>query len=149
MIEFRRLGDDFYVAPQLRPEDFPAAKAAGIRTIINNRPDGESPDQMSDAEARAAASTAGLTYVHVPVPGGGLTRAHLEQFRAAVDSHAGPFLAYCRSGTRSCYLWAFTAVRELPVSYVLAAAAEAGYDLGPAEPALEATRRADRTHAGQ
>ena len=56
------------MAPQLpRPRTFAAARAAGIRTIINNRPDGEAADQLSDAEARALAQANGLDYVFVPV----------------------------------------------------------------------------------
>jgi sulfide:quinone oxidoreductase len=132
MGQFRKLAEDFWVAPQLRPADFAAARALGVRTVINNRPDGEAADQLDDAEAAAAAAAAGLAYVHVPVPTGGMSPDHIRAFRAAVDAHEGPFLAYCRSGTRSCYLWAFAAVRELPVDYVIAAAAEAGYDLEPA-----------------
>ena len=143
MSDFKQLSDDFWVAPQLGPADFARAKQLGIRTIINNRPDGEAPTQTSDADAAAAARDAGLAYVHVPVLSGAMTEADVHNFRAAVDKHEGPYLAYCRSGTRSCYLWAFTAVRELPVDFVVAAAAEAGFDLGPAMPALA------QAHAGE
>jgi len=66
-----------------------------------------------------------------------MTPEHITAFRAAVGAHSGPFLAYCRSGTRSCFLWAFSTVPELRVPEVVAAAAAAGYDLGPAAPALE------------
>ena len=41
--KFRQVAKDFYVAPQLQAEDFAAARATGIRTVINNRPDGEAP----------------------------------------------------------------------------------------------------------
>ena len=54
------------MAPQLTEADFPAARAAGIKTIINNRPDGEAADQLTDAEARALAQANGLAYVFVP-----------------------------------------------------------------------------------
>ncbi len=139
MAHFKKLADDFYVAPQLRLEDFPAAKELGIKTVINNRPDGEAADQLHDAEAKVAAEAAGLAYAYVPVPTGGMSADHVTAFRKAVDAHEGPFLAYCRSGTRSCHLWAFTAVRELPIDYIIAAAAEAGYDLAPAAGALRQT----------
>jgi sulfide:quinone oxidoreductase len=137
MTEFRRLRDDFFVAPQLAETDFAAARALGIRTVINNRPDGEAADQLSDLQARAAAAAAGLDYVFAPAPSGGITGEHVAAFRAAVDAHPAPYLAYCRSGTRSCYLWAFHAVRDLPAATVIAAAAGAGYDLAAAGPALE------------
>jgi uncharacterized protein (TIGR01244 family) len=142
MAAFKQLSEDFWVAPQLEATDFARAKALGIRTVINNRPDGEALDQLSDDDAAAAASAAGLAYAHVPVVSGAMTVADIEAFREVVDRHEGPFLAYCRSGTRSCFLWAFSAVRALPVSYIVAAAAEAGYDLGPAQPALQQARTA-------
>ena len=58
-------------------------------------------------------------------------------FRAAIDGHAGPYLAYCRSGTRSCHIWAFATAGDRPVEATLAAAADAGYDLSPTRPVLE------------
>ncbi len=57
---FRRVADDFFVAPQLAEADFAAAAAAGIRTVINNRPDGEAADQPSNLVMQNAAERAGL-----------------------------------------------------------------------------------------
>lgn len=134
---FRKVADDFYVAPQLEPEDFAAARALGIRTVINNRPDGEAPDQLSHAEAEDAARTQGLNYAFVPIVTGQFRPEAIEAFARVTAENPGPYLAYCRSGTRSCHLWAFTAVRERPAEEIVAAAAEAGYDLAPARPILE------------
>jgi uncharacterized protein (TIGR01244 family) len=133
---FRQVAADFFVAPQLEAEDFVAARAAGIRTVINNRPDGEAADQLADAEARALAEAAGLTYAFVPVVMSALGPETLAAFAEAVERNPGPHLAYCRSGTRSCHLWAFTAVRSRPPEAIIAAAAAAGYDLAPALPVL-------------
>lgn len=133
---FRRVAADFFVAPQLGPEDFAAARAAGIRTIINNRPDGEAPDQLGDAEARALAEVAGLAYAFVPVVTGGIGPDTVAAFAAAVASNPGPYLAYCRSGTRSCHMWAFMAARRRPPQEIVEAAAAAGYDLSPVLPVL-------------
>ncbi|MFO1067507.1 MAG: TIGR01244 family sulfur transferase [Geminicoccaceae bacterium] len=135
--KFRQVADDFWVAPQLQEADFAAAKALGVRTVINNRPDGEARDQLSSAEAEAAARAAGLAYVAVPVPSGGMMPDHLAAFRRAVDRGEGPFLAYCRSGTRSCFLWAFSAARSRPLAEIVQAAASYGYDLAPALPTLQ------------
>ena len=119
------------------PEDFAAARAAGIRTIVNNRPDGEALDQPSSAEAERLAREAGLAYVHIPVPNGGLTLGQVEAFARTLAEGEGPFLAYCRSGTRSCYLWALASARHTPVDEVIAGAARAGYDIRGARPLLE------------
>ena len=130
MTDLCRVADRFFVAPQLRAEDFAAARSLGIKTVINNRPDGEAADQLSDVAARTAATAAGLEYRWVPVVSGRMTMANIEDFRAAVDGTEGPWLAYCRSGTRSCHLWAFTAIRDTPLADVVGGAADAGYDLG-------------------
>jgi uncharacterized protein (TIGR01244 family) len=133
---FRRLADDFFVAPQLTAADFALARAQGIRTVINNRPDGEAPDQLSDAEARALAEGQGLAYVHVPVVLGSIQPDSIVAFAKAVADSPGPYLAYCRSGTRSCHLWAFAEAPKRPTGEILEAAASAGYDLSPALPLL-------------
>ena len=45
---------------------------------------------------------------------------------------AGPVLAFCKSGTRSTYLWALArSARGAPASELETQAAAAGYDLGP------------------
>lgn len=134
---FRQVADGFFVAPQLGEEDFAAARAAGIRTIINNRPDGEGADQLSDAEARALASAEGLAYAFVPVVSGQMGPDDVAAFKAAVADTPGPHLAYCRSGTRSCHMWAFATAGERPVGSTLAQAAAAGYDLAGVRPILE------------
>ena len=147
---FRRLDGQVYVAPQLVADDFEAARAAGVRTIINNRPDGESADQLPSTEAARLAEAAGLDYVHIPVPSGGMNRSHVDAFAEALAGHQGPFLAYCRSGTRCCHLWAFTAARQMPIDTVVESAARAGYDLEGARPILEqVAEEARQPTAGQ
>ncbi|MCS6759167.1 MAG: sulfur transferase domain-containing protein, partial [Candidatus Devosia euplotis] len=46
----KRINDHVSVSEQIYPEDVAALKAAGFVTIVNNRPDGESPDQPAGAE---------------------------------------------------------------------------------------------------
>ena len=65
-MELKRINDRVSVSPQIVPEDVAAIKAAGFVTIVNNRPDGEAPDQPSGAEIEAAAREAGLAYVPIP-----------------------------------------------------------------------------------
>ena len=69
MADIRVVTDRFSVAPQIALEDFAQLASAGYRHIINNRPDGESPDQPSSAVIEVAAKQAGLTYVHAPFVG--------------------------------------------------------------------------------
>ena len=55
----RTLDGRVSVAGQIRPDQLPALAAAGVRAVINNRPDGEEPGQPSAAEMREAAERAG------------------------------------------------------------------------------------------
>ncbi|MFL6862189.1 MAG: TIGR01244 family sulfur transferase [Allosphingosinicella sp.] len=126
---FRRLDETMLVSPaQVRPEDMAAVAALGVATLINNRPDAEEAGQPSSAEVEAAARAAGLDYRHIPFSGG--SRAEIEAMAEALD--AGPALAFCRSGTRSTYLWALArAARGADPAALVRQAAEAGYDLSP------------------
>lgn len=133
---------DFSVAPQITAEDFAAAAARGVRTVINNRPDGEAPDQLSDAQARAAAEAAGLVYRSIPVTMP-IPLTAVAAFAAALKETPGPHLAYCRSGTRSITLWAMAQAKggADPVELIRTAAA-AGYDLSPMRAVLGGMRDA-------
>ena len=44
-MDLKRLTPTLSVAPQIAPDDLPAAAAAGFTTLICNRPDGEQPGQ--------------------------------------------------------------------------------------------------------
>ncbi|MEA3053700.1 MAG: hypothetical protein QOG72_2603 [Sphingomonadales bacterium] len=131
----RRLDDTTLVAPsQIFPADIPALAAQRIRLIVNNRPDGEELGQPSSAEIEAAARAAGLDYRHIPIAGG-FPAAQVEAMAEALGQ--GPVLAFCRSGTRSTYLWALArSSRGGDAETLLRRAAEAGYDLGPLLPYL-------------
>jgi uncharacterized protein (TIGR01244 family) len=104
MADIRTVTPDFAVAPQLAVTDLAEAAKLGFKLVINNRPDGESPDQPSSEAMRTAAEASGLAYVYVPVRGG----PTLEQVQAvhdAIEAADGPVLAFCRSGTRSIVTW--------------------------------------------
>src|ERR1700730_8802851 len=66
-MQTRNLAEKLSVSSQLTLSDLSAAADQGIRSIINNRPDGESPDQPTSAEIEAAAAALGLGYRHIPV----------------------------------------------------------------------------------
>jgi uncharacterized protein (TIGR01244 family) len=126
----RILNDSIAVAPQIAPDDVTAIKAAGYVAIVNNRPDGEEPGQPAGEAIRLAAEAAGLAYTAIPVTQAGFSHEQLDAMAQALVAAEGPVLAYCRSGTRSCNLWALAAAKagRNPELLVLQAA-DAGYDL--------------------
>lgn len=100
------------VAGRLDRADIDALARAGVRTIVNNRPDGEDPGQLPAAEAKQLAAAHGIAYHHIPITAATLTRGDVDAFAATLRDAAQPVVAHCRSGTRSALLWALTRMRE-------------------------------------
>jgi len=139
MADIRTLNDSVSVAPQIAPEDMAAIRAAGFVAIVNNRPDGEDAGQPSGEAIRAAAEAEGLRYVAIPVTHAGFSHPQIDAMTAALVAADGPVLAYCRSGTRSCNLWALAAAKAGRNPELLVRQAEAaGYDLSGLRPTLDA-----------
>src|ERR1700738_4041880 len=69
-MQTRSLTEKLLVSSQLTLTDLTAAADQGIRSIINNRPEGEVPAQPTPAEIEAAAAALGLGYRHIPVASG-------------------------------------------------------------------------------
>jgi uncharacterized protein (TIGR01244 family) len=135
----RKVDDTISVAPQISPEQVPALAEAGFKAIINNRPDGEEFGQPDGEALRQAAEAAGLAYAAIPVTHAGFSAVQVEAMAEAIEKAGGPVLAYCRSGTRSCNLWALAqASRGGNPDELTAKAAGAGYDIGGIRPLLDA-----------
>lgn len=129
----KQLTDTLYVAPQIGLDTVREAKALGVTLIVNNRPEGESPDQTPGPDIEAAARAAGIAYVAIPVTQGGFAPWQLDAMDEALAGNAaGKTLCYCRSGTRSTLLWSLARARAGDAPDDLAeTAAAAGYDLTP------------------
>jgi len=138
MSDFRRLTDAIMASPQIGIDDIAEAKQQGVTLIINNRPDGEENGQIEGAEIEKAARAAGLNYLTIPIGQSGFSQPQVEAMAEAVEQAEGQVLAYCRSGTRSTFLWALSQAsggadpRELADK-----AASAGYDVTPVRPAMD------------
>jgi uncharacterized protein (TIGR01244 family) len=133
----KQLDSTTFVSGQIAPAELPGLAASGVTAIVNNRPDGEEPGQPSSAEMEAAARAAGLAYWHIPVAGGFGADQVLEMAQA-LQGAEGKVLAYCKSGTRSAYLWALARSHVgTPGEELIGLAAEAGYDLRPIAPYLD------------
>lgn len=138
MSGFRKLTENMLVSPQLALEDLAAAANCGVAMIVNNRPDGEDPDAPQDAEIGAAAAAAGLNYVAIPIGHAGFSEPQVDAMIAAMEQAEGPILAYCRSGTRSTFLWALASAKQgEDPDAIVRAAMQAGYDVSPIRPMID------------
>jgi uncharacterized protein (TIGR01244 family) len=129
MADIRRVTPDFAVAPQISEDDLEAIAAAGYRTIVANRPDGEGGlDQPRMGQIRAKAEQLGLSIAALPFSGAP-TPEIVERMTQILNQAPQPVLAYCRTGTRSITAWALIHAGQGTGEDVIAAAAGAGYDL--------------------
>jgi len=99
-------------AGKLNRKDIEALAAQGVRTIVNNRPDGEDWGQLSAADARAVAAAHSVAYHHIPFTMASLSKAEVDAFAAVLAGAEQPIVAHCRSGTRSALLWALVRLRD-------------------------------------
>ena len=137
-MNLRRVDDSISVAPQIAAEDMALLAEQGFSYVINNRPDEEESGQPGGDSIRAAAEAAGLGYAAIPVTHAGFSSAQVEAMAAALAEAKGPVLAYCRSGTRSCNLWALAeASNGGDPAEITAKAAQAGYDISGIRPLLD------------
>ena len=135
-MDIRTLSPDYAVSPQISATDIPAVLEAGFRTIICNRPDAEIPPSHQAMAMRAAAEAAGLSFVENPVTHQGLTPEVVDAQGQAIAASDGPTLAYCASGTRATIVWALSQAGKQEADSLIAAAADAGYDISGLRPHL-------------
>ena len=123
---FKALTPSLSVSLQLGEADVARAAHEGFRAIIDNRPDGEEPDQPTAAEMQALAESHGMGFAHVPTVGGKISDGDV----------AGMADALTQAGAQ-------------PADALIATAAEAGYDLAALRPRFQTlgSPRADRAIA--
>lgn len=139
----KHLHNKIYVAGQISTDDFPALQAAGIKTIINNRPDNEEPGQISAAQASELAQENGIAYHYLPMANGQpMGETLIADFKAVVDNTDEPILAHCRSGMRSSFIWALgqIAADNVSVDEAIDAAQGAGIPLANQRAILESVK---------
>lgn len=130
------LDEQYFVAPQIAIDDLSALKALGFERIINNRPDGEVPDQPSSVDMNAAAQALGLEYIDNPINLNALGLEQVEIQRAAIAEPKKTF-AFCRTGTRSSVLWVLVNnAKGQSYQSLVEHVSSKGFDLARCEPAM-------------
>lgn len=105
--------------------------ARGYKSIISNRPEGETEDQPAWLDLKAAAAAKGMDAVQIPVLLGQITDEQVAEFRNALEQLPKPVAVFCRSGTRAALMWALANQASLTVDERISIAAKEGYDLEP------------------
>jgi sulfide:quinone oxidoreductase len=99
------LAPQVYVSGQLFEHDVRLMAKQGVRSIMNNRPDGESMGQPLSADLAKMAEELGMNFLHLPVNPKAITKQVVEEFAKACDELERPLLIFCRSGARSTTVW--------------------------------------------
>lgn len=128
-MEFRKLTDDLAVSPQIALHDMQTIRAAGFKSVLCNRPDGEGADQPLFHEIEDAAKAAGLEVRHQPITSGLMSDEDAAAFGRIMAELPKPVLAFCRTGTRSASLWALSQAAGRPLPEILERTGTAGYDM--------------------
>lgn len=133
-VNFIPLSETVSVAGQITPADLPEIARAGFKSVVCNRPDGESPGQSSSADLALAARQADVVMAYLPVIAGRVTEEEGRAFGALLEQLPAPVLAYCRSGMRSATLWALSQAGSQAWPDLVRHAAQAGFNLSAVTP---------------
>jgi uncharacterized protein (TIGR01244 family) len=88
------------LAGQPQPQDWGALAAEGFGVVVNMRSD---PERAAEQQQRA--ESAGLRYIHLPLPAYELEPEHLATFHQLMAAQEGRVFLHCRSATRVALMW--------------------------------------------
>ena len=103
---WKKLDEKIAISGQISVDDVAAIAAAGYKSIICNRPDGEGGEnQPASTELGNAAKAAGLQFAYLPVEIGQVSDEKSSAFHQLMATLPGPVLAFCNSGNRARALY--------------------------------------------
>ena len=88
------LAPQTYVSGQLFEHDVRLAAKQGVRSIMNNRPDGESVGQPMSADLAKVAEELGMTFMYLPIDPRAITSDDVAAFAKARDELERPLLIF-------------------------------------------------------
>lgn len=102
----QKLDNTFSITGQVSEHDLNEIAAAGFKSIICCRPDGEGGDtQPSHLQLQEASSTLGLSFEYVPVIPNQIRAEDADRMAQLLQSLPMPILGYCRTGNRAKQLY--------------------------------------------
>ncbi|WP_299665696.1 TIGR01244 family sulfur transferase [uncultured Psychromonas sp.] len=105
MLQIKPLTNNFSVSPQISLDDLSVIAVLGYKSVINNRPDGETSDQVENNIIKEKCVELGLEYLYLPVVASQITSKDCQGLSHYLSKMPKPIFAFCRTGTRSCLLW--------------------------------------------
>lgn len=100
-MQTRTISADLSVTGQIQPQDLNRIAAAGYKSVICNRPDGEEPAQPAWLDLSVVAEANGMQARYIPVNGDKTVDFQKDAFAKALAEMPKPILAFCRTGNRS------------------------------------------------
>lgn len=101
-----KITDSFSSSGVLSEEALFSLAKSGVSTIVNARPDNESPEQKNDEEWISLCQKYGLTYFHIPVLPCQYTQHDIQKFKEILEHSDKKVHGFCRTGTRAAHLFA-------------------------------------------
>lgn len=143
-MDIKPLDHRLSVTAQPSLEDINTLAKEGYRTIISARPRGESEDQPDMQALKEKAESLGMVWLEIPVKPGEYSQQDIDAFHEALQSSPHPVVGFCRTGKRVSHLWAYSQAPACPISDLIKASQNAGYDLDPLKGDLERYAQARR-----
>jgi uncharacterized protein (TIGR01244 family) len=101
---FKKLDTTIACAGATTAQGVPELKKMGYASIINLRQASENGANIEEEEA--AAKTAGITFIHIPMNGQSPDPATADKFVTAIsDKSNQPAFVHCASGNRAATMW--------------------------------------------
>lgn len=98
---------------QITPTDVAELAKMGVKTVVNNRPDGEEDGQPTSDEIAKACDAHGIIYKHIAFASGMMDMNHVQAFADFFNQTERPLHIFCRTGNRSNNLLAAARERDL------------------------------------
>lgn len=101
----KTLSNSVSISGQMTTEKFNILLKQGFKSVIVNRPDSESGNQVSIEQLRNIAEKSHVSVIYQPVNPGQINQAEITEFAKYYNSLPKPILLVCKTGTRSAMLF--------------------------------------------
>ena len=101
MEKVMKISDQVTVGAQPSEDQLHQLGKQGFKSVVNFRTEGEEDQPLTPKAEGETVTTAGMTYLHVPVSMKSMGPDQVDQFRAKYAALPKPVFAHCKSGKRA------------------------------------------------